>query len=137
MNPIILYVYILFWFVLFDALWFKLYSYKNVYKPQMDKINGNSKFKVRKVGAIITYVILSLGLFLFLYYCRSKLKVVRLKYLKFLILGAIFGFVVYGTYNGTNYSTIEKYSLKTAITDTVWGTVLCGVISCIVSFSLK
>lgn len=137
MNPIILYVYILFWFVLFDALWFTLYSYKKIYKPQIDKINNNTKFKIRKIGAIVTYAILSVGLFMFLYYCRSKVKGVQLKYLKFLILGAIFGFVVYGTYNGTNYSTIEKYSLKTAITDTVWGTVLCGVISCIVSFSLK
>jgi uncharacterized membrane protein len=135
MNPIFLYIYTLILFVVFDIAWFYFYSYKKIYKPQFKKLNNNSNFVIRKIGAGITYLILSLGLFLFLYYCKRNNKKQRV--FKNFILGVLFGLVVYGTYNGTNYSTIEKYELKTAITDTVWGCIVCGVISVFVSFSMK
>lgn len=135
MHPILLYLYILFLFLILDAAWFYFYSYKKVYKPQLDSINNNSNFKIRKIGAIVTYLILSSGLFLFLYYCKRNSK--ERMILKNFVLGFLFGLVVYGTYNGTNYSTIEKYTLKTAITDTIWGSVLCGLVSTFASFSLK
>lgn len=136
MNPLLIYLYTLLLFIALDAAWFYFYSYKKIYQPQFELINKNSKFKIRKIPAAITYLVLATGLFLFLFYCRAKSSK-KLKSLKFLALGAIFGFVVYGTYNGTNYATLEKYSLKTAITDTIWGTIVCGVISYIISFSLK
>jgi uncharacterized membrane protein len=135
MHPILLYLYILFLFLILDAAWFYFYSYKKVYKPQLDSINNNSNFRIRKIGAIVTYVILSLGLFLFLYYCKRTTKEKMI--VKNFVLGFIFGLVVYGTYNGTNYSTIEKYTLKTTITDTIWGSVLCGLVATFTSFSMK
>lgn len=135
MNPIFLYIYTLILFVVFDIAWFYFYSYKKIYQPQFKKLNNNSNFAIRKIGAGITYLILSLGLFLFLYYCKRNNK--KLRAFKNFILGVLFGLVVYGTYNGTNYSTIEKYELKTAITDTVWGCIVCGAISVFVSFSMK
>lgn len=135
MHPILLYLYILVLFVVFDAAWFYFYSYNKVYKPQLDSINNNSNFRIRKISAIVTYVILSLGLFLFLYYCKRNSK--ERLIIKNFILGLFFGLVVYGVYNGTNYSTIEKYTLKTAITDTIWGSVVCGLISMFASFSMK
>lgn len=136
MYPLLIYIYTLLLLIALDAAWFYFYSYKKIYKPQLELINKNSKFQIRKIPAAITYLVLGTGLFLFLFYCRAKVTK-KLKSLKFLALGAIFGFVVYGTYNGTNYATLEKYSLKTAITDTIWGTIVCGVISYIISFSLK
>lgn len=135
MHPILLYLYILSLFLILDAAWFYFYSYKRVYKPQLDSINNNSNFKIRKISAIITYIILSLGLFLFLYFCKRTSK--ERIFIKNFLLGFLFGLVVYGTYNGTNYSTIEKYTLKTTITDTIWGSVLCGLVATFASFSLK
>ena len=75
---------------------------------------------------MMTYVILSVGLSLLLLY-QNPTTIVEC-----ICIGLLYGFVVYSVYNGTNYSTIEKYSLKTAIVDTLWGTILCGVLSTII-----
>jgi uncharacterized membrane protein len=40
--------------------------------------------------------------------------------------GALFGFFCYLTYDATNYATIKDFSLKVAIVDTIWGTLLSG-----------
>lgn len=44
--------------------------------------------------------------------------------------GALLGLASYGTYNLTNYSIVEGYSLSLALTDWVWGvtlTSLCAI----------
>ena len=40
--------------------------------------------------------------------------------------GAALGFAMYGLYDLTNYATLEKYTLKFALTDIAWGTLLFG-----------
>ena len=47
--------------------------------------------------------------------------------LKALMLGALFGFVAYGTYDLTNLSTIQGFTPAVAAVDMAWGTVLTGV----------
>lgn len=42
-------------------------------------------------------------------------------------LGGALGFAMYGLYDLTNYSTLKGYTARFAVTDIVWGTVLCGV----------
>jgi uncharacterized membrane protein len=106
-------------------LWFGTVSYQKIYKPQFLQLNSN-KFSFRKLPAIITYVILSLGLSLLLFY-QNPTTIVQS-----ICIGLLYGFVVYSVYNGTNYSTIEKYSLKTTLVDTLWGTILCGILSTII-----
>lgn len=46
-----------------------------------------------------------------------------------LINGAIFGLVVYGVYDFTNLATISTWTTEFAITDMMWGTVICAVVS--------
>ena len=41
----------------------------------------------------------------------------------------VFGFVVYGIYNATNKATIVEFGIKESFVDTMWGTILCGLIS--------
>ena len=106
-------------------LWFSTFSYQKIYKPQFSQLNSNI-FSFRRIPAMITYIILSLGLSILLFYQNSNTVV------ESMCIGLLYGFVVYSVYNGTNYSTIEKYDLKTTIIDTLWGTVLCGVLSTIV-----
>ena len=43
--------------------------------------------------------------------------------------GALLCFVIYGTYDMTNMSTLSFWSLKVAVVDIIWGSVLCGAIS--------
>lgn len=46
------------------------------------------------------------------------------------IYGAFLGFAMYSVYNMTNFSTYpNKWSIKIASVDTIWGTILSGVTS--------
>jgi uncharacterized membrane protein len=44
-----------------------------------------------------------------------------------LVSGAMFGFFCYLTYDATNYATIQGFSGKVAIIDTLWGTCVSGI----------
>ena len=46
---------------------------------------------------------------------------------KALLMGAVLGFVAYGTYDLTNLSTVAGFSPKVAVVDMAWGTVLTAV----------
>jgi uncharacterized membrane protein len=43
--------------------------------------------------------------------------------------GAVLGAAMYGVYDFTNYATLTKYPLSFAITDMIWGTVLCATVA--------
>ena len=45
--------------------------------------------------------------------------------------GALFGLVVYGVYDFTNYSTLRQWPLVLALADTAWGTP--GIARCAVA----
>lgn len=68
--------------------------------------------QIKFSGAIAAYVAMALGLWYFV------LKTPRANvYLDAMLLG----FVVFGTYNATNYALLKKYRLSLAVMDTVWG----------------
>ncbi len=46
-----------------------------------------------------------------------------------ILRGALFGFCMYGIYDLTNLSVLEKWTLRITIADMMWGTVLCGGIA--------
>ena len=45
------------------------------------------------------------------------------------VLGALFGFFTYATYDLTNLATLKDWPLKVVMVDIVWGMVLCSVVS--------
>ncbi|MCC0014907.1 MAG: DUF2177 family protein [Rhodobiaceae bacterium] len=44
-----------------------------------------------------------------------------------LVLGALFGFFAYATYDMTNYATLKGWPLAVVMVDVAWGTVLSGL----------
>ena len=52
-----------------------------------------------------------------------------------LIKGGVFGLVLYGTYDMTNWSLLTGWTPAIAIVDTLWGIILCGVASAIASLA--
>jgi uncharacterized membrane protein len=44
-----------------------------------------------------------------------------------LFYGGIYGLILYGVYDLTNYSVLQPYTLKMALLDIAWGTLLCGI----------
>ena len=72
-----------------------------------------SNFKLNYFGAILCYILLSLGFYGFIIYQNKSIK------------EAFFlGILIYGVYETTNLATITNWPLKLLLIDTVWGGIL-------------
>ncbi len=90
----------------------------------------DGEFKPLIWPAVVVYFALALGI--------TTLVIPRAASLaESFIFGACLGFVVYATYNFTNLSIIQNYSIKMTFADTAWGMVLCGIASVIVYLANK
>jgi len=45
------------------------------------------------------------------------------------LLGAVFGFITYATYDLTNLATLDGWSIKMTIIDLIWGTSVTTLIT--------
>lgn len=73
--------------------------------------------------AIIFYLLYPAGLVIFA--IGPALKSGNL--MTALLLGALFGFFSYGTYDLTNQATLRNWSTSLTIADMAWGSVLSGI----------
>ena len=48
--------------------------------------------------------------------------------------GALFGLVVYGVYDFTNYSTLRQWPFALALADVAWGTAATAIAAAVVRF---
>ena len=106
----------------------------DMYNKQFLRINNEKTVKKNDmyIGAIVAYLCLVLGI----YYFVIKDNVNK-SFTEIGKIGALFGFVVYGIYNGTNKATIAEFGLTEAIKDTIWGTILCALISMLTVYFIK
>ena len=74
------------------------------------------------IGAIIVWLLIAIGINLFVITNSSTFTDAVIK-------GALFGLIVYGVFNGTNYSIFRSWGIKTSLIDTCWGIFICGVVS--------
>lgn len=51
--------------------------------------------------------------------------------------GALFGWILFGVYDWTNYSTLRGYPLPLAIVDTLWGGIACGTVATVVTWGTR
>lgn len=106
--------------VFLDGLWLWI-SFDRIYKPQFMAIQ--KKIVIRTWSAILVWLLLAALL------AMERPTSPAIACLR----GLFLGYIVYGTYNFTNYATLYKYSLKVAIVDTIWG----GFALAIASFFLS
>lgn len=108
-------------FIVVDLVWLVLIV-KKLYQSELE---GLMRDKVNLLPAIIFYIIFLIALSVFVIVPAindgSLLKVV--------LLGALFGLVTYGTYDLTNYATLDGFPLKIVLIDLAWGTFLGTVTS--------
>lgn len=102
-------------FFLIDMLWLGLIA-RNFYQSQLGHLMGN----VNWTAAIIFYLIFLVGLTFFAIYPSVTSGTV----VTALMLGALFGFFTYATYDLTNLATLRDWPLPVVIVDIIWGTVL-------------
>ena len=78
-------------------------------------------------AAAIVYVLIPLGAVLFALPRVSQENPISTA----LLWGFIYGIVLYGVYDMTNYALVNKWSLKMSIVDIIWGGAINSVVTCI------
>lgn len=81
--------------------------------------------KVKWLAASIFYLIFIVGILIFA--VLPALEKGKLHHA--LIMGGLFGFFTYATYDLTNLATLKDWPLIIVIVDIIWGMVLCAAVA--------
>lgn len=124
MNPLKLLIsYLLTAIVFFavDMMWLGWLA-KGIYQKTLQ---GFLSDQVKWPAAIIFYLLFIVGIFIF-----SILPSVEKNSLKnAILLGVLFGFFTYATYDLTNLATLKNWPIKIVFIDIAWGAILTGIVS--------
>ena len=128
MNPglfITLYLISIPLFFVIDMLWLGVVA-KGFYQSRLGHLMG----EVNWSAAIIFYLLFLVGLTYFASYPAA----VSGGWPKAMLLGALFGFFTYATYDLTNLATLKSWPLSVSLVDIIWGAVLCGTVAALTVF---
>ena len=90
------------------------------FKPYVEVKDGSVQVKLG-IG-LLAWAIISLG-------CVYFVSMQAVSIPNVLMLGAFFGFILYGCYDLTNLTFFTKYSVRWVVMDIIWGTILCSLVS--------
>lgn len=102
-------------YCILDLVWLGLIA-RNFYQTRLAYHIGD----VNWFAAVTFYIIFLLGLTFFATYPA----VTKGTMLTALVLGALYGFFTYVTYDLTNLATLKNWPLSLTIVDIAWGTIL-------------
>jgi uncharacterized membrane protein len=77
-------------------------------------------------ATVLVYLLIPLGIVLFALPRTSA----ECPLLSGLLWGFLYGVTLYGVYDMTNLSVLEKWPVKMALVDIVWGGVICSIVTC-------
>lgn len=107
-------------FFAIDIVWLSVFA-KNFYRTQLGSLLTD---KINWTAAIIFYLLFIAGLIIF-----AIAPAVRENSLqKAILLGGLFGFFAYATYDLTNLATTKNWPFTLSIVDMIWGTVLSATV---------
>lgn len=126
-----LYATCFFSLAILDFFWIALLM-KKFYVENMRSIGrlAGDSFEPVIWAAVGVYIALAIGI---VHFVLPKLDSGS-SWLSCFGVGALFGLVVYATYDLTNYSTLKDWPLHLALVDMVWGTILCGLVTLLACF---
>ncbi|UCH81275.1 MAG: DUF2177 family protein [Nitrospiraceae bacterium] len=127
MHTLKVYAAVLPVFLIIDFLWLGVIMSK-FYKDELGVLARISNGALTPViwAAGIVYVLIPLGIVLFALPKVSPDNMAS----SALFWGFVYGIVLYGVYDMTNYSLVSKWSLRMSIVDILWG----GTINAIVTY---
>jgi uncharacterized membrane protein len=113
-------------FMVLDGLWLGLLM-KNFYREQLAPIVrlADGGIAPNWPAAFVVYVLLGTGIALFVI-PRAPTVSLAAAY------GAVFGLVVYGVYDFTNYSTLRQWPFVLTLVDVAWGTAASAACAAVV-----
>ena len=110
-------------FFIIDILWLGVIA-KGFYRRNLKSILSSD---VNWTAAVIFYLIYIAGILFF----AVRPAVNNSSLGQAAVLGALFGFFTYATYDLTNMATIKDWPLVIVIVDILWGVCLCSLVSCL------
>ena len=104
-------------FMVLDGIWLGLLM-KNFYRDQLAPIArlAGERLAPNWPAAFVVYALLGTGIALLVIPRASTVSLAA-------AYGALFGFVVYGVYDFTNYSTLRQWPFVLTLADVAWGAV--------------
>jgi uncharacterized membrane protein len=110
-------------FMVLDGVWLGLLM-KNFYREQLAPIVRlvDGRIAPNWPAAFVVYVLLGAGIALFVVPRASTVSAAA-------AFGALFGLVVYGVYDFTNYSTLRQWPFVLTLADVAWGAVASAACS--------
>jgi len=103
-------------FFVIDLIWLGIVA-KNIYQNQIGHLMAE---KVNWVAAMLFYLLFIGGLVFFVLMPAVEAGSLG----KAILLGAMFGFITYATYDLTNLATLKDWPITITIIDLAWGTFL-------------
>jgi uncharacterized membrane protein len=110
-------------FFVIDMLWLGVVA-RGFYRRKLGFILSAD---VNWVAAVVFYLMYIAGILFF----AVRPAVLNASWGQAAILGALFGFFTYATYDLTNMATIKNWPLIIVGVDILWGVCLCTVVSCL------
>ena len=95
------------------------------------QIIQRSPLRLRFKFALITYILLVIGVCVFVLFSDTKTTIEKMS------LGFVWGIITYGIFDFTNLSMFSNYKLETALTDTIWGGVMVALSVGLTEFIVK
>jgi uncharacterized membrane protein len=108
-------------FFAIDLVWLGLVA-RNMYSRHIGHLMSS---RVNWIAAVVFYLAFIVGILVFAVYPSVDEDSI----LQAVILGALFGFFTYSTYDLTNLATLKDWPLSITIVDIAWGVVLTSVVS--------
>ena len=108
-------------FLMIDMLWLGVIA-KNIYQKYLGNFLTDN---VNWTAAIIFYLIFVAGISIFTIYPAVNKGSVFYA----IMMGALFGFFTYATYDLTNLATLKDWPLSIVFIDIIWGSVLSALVS--------
>jgi len=117
----IIYAACLLVFLAVDFIWLGWVA-QSYYHRQLGELLSQ---RVNWTAAIAFYVIYIVGLMIF---CVTP-ALSRTSLINAMVLGGLYGFFTYATYELTNYALIRNWPAALVPVDIAWGVVLCTIVS--------
>ncbi len=108
-------------FFAIDLLWLGVIA-KNMYRKYLGNFLSD---QVNWTAAIIFYFLFIIGIYIF----AILPAIEKQSLMRAIVLGALFGFFTYATYDLTNLATLKSWPLNIVFIDIAWGAVLTALVS--------
>jgi len=113
-----------------------LYLNKDLYLSATKAISGGRGFSNRYYSAILVYIALAIGITVLAVpnIRTSSWNSLVLDSLKW---GGILGLAAYATFDFTAHFMFDDWTLRLAVQDTIWGTILCSLVAGLVALIMS